>query len=155
VSGLEINPPAGTSAADRFLGGTLYDLSFAGPAGPVTVEAGARIAALDGGRITLLGGRVENGGTLEAPDGQVFLAAGSSISLARALDLTAVRGRAPPSSTFSPVGAADGVALNTGIISAPRGNITMVGGQTLQHGLLTATTGAQSNGSIFLGADGF
>jgi len=169
VSGLDI---AGTLAGQpittdaqrnaRFLQGTLYDLTLAGT-GNVTVERGADLAA-PGGRIALFGLQVVNSGTLEAPDGQVFLAAGSSAQLQPPQDLSAIRGLRPP--IASPGGSAqvppsytvvsgDGVADNEGLISTPRGNITLVGGLTAQNGMLSATTGAQANGSIVVGADGF
>ncbi|HYV65639.1 MAG TPA: filamentous hemagglutinin N-terminal domain-containing protein, partial [Myxococcales bacterium] len=149
VSGLDIAGPTLDQRNQRFLSGTLFDLSFAGPAGPVTVEAGAQLGAADSGRVVLLGGRVVNGGSIEVPDGQVILAAGSTISLGMAPDLSAVRGLAPP------VVSEGGLVDNSGIVSAPRGNITLVAADTRQDGMLTATTGGQANGSIYLGADGF
>jgi len=45
-----------------------------------------------------------------------------------------------------------GSVLNTGIVSADRGNITMTGGQLTQAGVLAATTSVNANGSIYLRA---
>ena len=160
VSGLDISGATADSRNQRFLGGTLYDLSFGAPAGvapgAVTADAGATLSA-SAGRVVLLGGRVLNAGSITAPDGQVILAAdapadpagSAAITLAMAPDLTAVRGLAPPA-----VRAGGGTVENTGLVSAPRGNITMVAGQTLQDGVLTATTGALATGSIWLGGEG-
>ena len=148
VSGLDLAGSTLDQRNQRFLSGTLYDLSFNGQAGPVTVEEGAQIGVSNHGRALLLGGQVFNAGAIDAPDGQVMLAAGSSIALQAPGDLSAVRGYPPP------LVSADGIAENNGIISTPRGNITMVAAQTLQDGILTATTGAQANGSITLGQDG-
>jgi filamentous hemagglutinin len=121
-----------------------------GAAAPeVKVEAGARIGVNSLGQVVLLGGSVRNAGTLEAPDGQVFLAAGTGVDLGAAND----------NRSFSPnallLGDPGYRAVNEagGLISVPRGNITMVGRNVEQSGLLTATTGAKANGSIDLGSN--
>jgi filamentous hemagglutinin len=157
LSGLDLAAPTIAQRDQRFLSGTLYDLQFARQDvqvadGDVRVEAGARLTA-DGGRIVLLGEHVRNAGSLQSDDGQVYLAAGSAITLNPSSTLTDVRGLRPPGSVFTPVDSS-GEVENTGIISAARGNITLVAGRTLQDGLLTATTGAEANGSIYVGADG-
>jgi len=151
-----------------FLSSALSSLAFSagnGPAGRITIAPGASIQVSPFGRVVLVGGALENGGSIEAPDGQVFLAAGNQVTLAPATDLTRVRGLRPPETPdpplsgvdqpYSPVADGSGTVLNTGLISAPRGNITMVAGTTRQEGVLTSTTGAQSNGSIVLGGPGF
>src|SRR5262249_16481949 len=143
LSGLDILPAQGQTADDRFLRGTLTSLDFGGPGGPVSIEAGAKIQVSPFGRATLFGPVVSNHGTIEAPDGQVILAAGSTVDLQGA-DL-GLRGLAQP--------LVDGAGLvdNGGVISTPRGNITMLAEQTLQNGLLTATTGAEGEGPTHLG----
>jgi len=153
AAGMDLSGSTLVARNQLFQTSALHGLTFSGPAGAVIVEAGAKLAADPGGRIVLLGGEVHNGGTLEAVDGQVFLAGGTGIALAPSPQLTAVRGLAPPSTRYAVV-AGDGEVENTGVVSTPRGNITMVGARTLQNGLLTATTGAEANGSINLGADG-
>jgi filamentous hemagglutinin family protein len=149
VSGLDLAGPTEDARNQAFLGNALFNLAFAGPGGAVTVADGARINAAGFGRVVLLGSQVTNAGSIVVPDGQVVLAAGSSISLNQNPDLTQVRGLAPP--TVSP----DGLVENDGLISTPRGNITLVAADTRQNGLLNASTGAQANGSIYLGLDGF
>lgn len=148
---------AGESAADRnsefkksgMAGSFRLAMPPPGAAAPeVEVEAGARIGVNSYGQVVLLGGSVRNAGTLEAPDGQVFLAAGTGVDL----------GAADDNRSFSPkvllLGDPEYRAVNEtgGLISVPRGNITMVGRNVEQSGLLTATTGAKANGSINLGS---
>jgi filamentous hemagglutinin family protein len=158
VSGLDIAKSTVDAQIGRFLTETdtdhLYNLSFAsnGAGGNVVVEPGAILQA-DQGRVVLLGHEVRNGGWLRADDGQVYLAAGDTIQLAQSANLSDVRGLAVPDRNFAPVDAS-GTVVNGGLVSADRGNVTMVGGHTRQDGLVTATTGAEANGSIFLGADG-
>jgi filamentous hemagglutinin family protein len=156
ASGLEILAPTPAEQLSRFQTGNLAGLSFGGPGAGihgVQVEAGARLTA-NGGRIVLLGEQVVNAGTLQSDDGQVYLAAGGAITLAPSPDLAGVRGLAPPRDRVSPVDGG-GLVENSGLITAARGNITLVAGRTLQDGLLTATTGAEANGSINVGGDGF
>ena len=133
----------------------------------IVVQPGAQMTAADQGRILLAGQSVTNGGTLTAPDGQVVLAAGTQVFLAADSDPT-VRGLivevdvAPGSSASNQLTAAlsnqaTGTASNqaTGTLSAPRGNITMVGLAVNQDGRISATTSVSANGSIRLeAADG-
>ena len=115
-------------------------------AGLVTVQSGAKIGVLSHGQAVLLGTQVANNGSIEAPDGQVLLAAGTGVSLAKPVDPTQQRGYSPPVVTGG------GVVENSGVISAPRGNITVAGEEFRQNGLLTATTSGEANGSITLGS---
>jgi len=173
TSGLEIAGADEATANGHFLNDHLASLDFVRPAwGPpvqgdqpfaIEVDAGAQISAADGGRVVLLGGSVLNAGTLASPDGQVFLAAGKQIQLVEptASQLTTTRGFAPPEESVNPYTAfqsplveVDGAVENTGIVSARRGSILMLAGDTRQDGLATATTGAQANGSIYIGQIG-
>lgn len=116
----------------------------------VVVQQGARITAADQGRILLAGQAVTNGGSLTAPDGQVILAAGQAVYLQASTD-PSIRGLVVEVDK-------GGTAWNqlTGSISAPRGNVTMVGLMVNQDGRVSATTSVASNGSIRLeAADGF
>jgi len=115
----------------------------------VLVQPGAQITAADGGRLLLAGQDVINGGTLTAPDGQVILAAGQSAYLAASSDpslrglIVAVTG--------------NGTVTNQagGVISAPRGNVSLIGYAVNQNGRLSATTAVSANGSVVLtAADG-
>jgi filamentous hemagglutinin family protein len=116
----------------------------------VVVAPGAQLTSADQGRIFLTGQSVTNGGTLTAPDGQVILAAGTQIYLQADND-PSLRGL---------IVEVDGTASNsasnqlTGLLSAPRGNITMVGLAVNQDGRISATTSVSANGSIRLEAAG-
>lgn len=114
----------------------------------VTVEAGARITTHNRGAAMLFGHNVVNRGTIASPDGQVIMAAGDSIYLAR---------NYTPSGDIDPDlrGVLAGVdrggrVSNAGVIETDRGNITLVGKSVIQAGALAATTAARANGSIFL-----
>jgi filamentous hemagglutinin family protein len=134
---------------------------------PLTVQAGAIINAAPGGKVLLLGGNVTNNGTISTPQGQTILAAGDAVYLEQntAPESGGVRGivanvdngigvtidqktwtlqRNAPGSGWT--------AQNTGIITADEGNITLVGQNVTQNGILTATTSAALDGSIKLWA---
>jgi filamentous hemagglutinin family protein len=112
----------------------------------VLVQPGAQIVAADQGRILLTGQNVTNGGSVTAPDGQVILAAGAKVYLQADAD-PSLRGLIVEVD-------AGGTAWNqmTGSLSAPRGNITMVGLAVNQDGRISATTSVAANGSIRLEA---
>lgn len=123
-------------------------------AGLVAVEQGARIETAASGRAMLLGGDVRNDGSISAPGGQVLLAAAQQVYL-RASDDSAMRG------LYVELGNG-GLAVNNGLIEAPRGNVTLAGRDVTLGGLgesgeriagvITATTGLTANGSITLQA---
>jgi filamentous hemagglutinin family protein len=114
----------------------------------IVVEPGAQLTAADQGRLLLAGQNVINGGTLTAPDGQVILAAGSQVFLQADSD-PSVRGLIVEVDADN-----HNTAWNqlTGSLSAPRGNITMVGLAVNQDGRISATTSVSANGSIRLEA---
>jgi filamentous hemagglutinin len=115
--------------------------------GSVTVAPGAQITAASGGRILLAAPTaVQNSGTLEAPDGQVVLAAGEKVYL-QASNSPELRGLVVEVDQ-------GGKSWNqlTGNLSAPRGNITLVGLAVNQDGRISATTTVSANGSVRLEA---
>ncbi|RRJ94968.1 filamentous hemagglutinin N-terminal domain-containing protein [Opitutaceae bacterium TAV4] len=120
-------------------------------AGLVKVEAGAHIQTDASGRVFLLGGNVENHGTISTPDGQTILAAGQSAYIKASTESTLrgweieVAGNGNPDSSL-------GNAISTGEIIAERGNITLVGKNVTVAGRLAATTSVTANGSVFLHA---
>lgn len=120
----------------------------AGDPVPVRIEVmkGAQLKAdPDGsGRIMLLGQQVRNAGRIEAPDGQVVLAAGEKVYLQASTD--------PDLRGLLVEVDAGGEAWNrvTGQISTPRGNTTLVGLAVNQEGTIAATTSVRSNGSVRL-----
>ena len=115
----------------------------------IVVEPGASLNVAPYGQVLLLGvpgaggiPAVVNQGSIEAPDGQVLLAAGREIYLLASADNRRL---------LASVNYSGGTVENAGIISAPRGNITMVGATVAQRGLLTATSSGDAEGSIYLG----
>ena len=89
---------------------------------------------------------ISNAGSLNAPDGQVILAAGQSLYLQASTDSN-LRGLIVEVD-------GGGTAANqlTGSISAPRGNVTLTGLMVNQDGRVSATTSVAANGSIILQA---
>ena len=157
---------AGTSAAalEQF---TVNSQNFATDAGTgitntgvITVQSGAQLTAADGGRLLLAAPTVQNAGTLTAPDGQIVLAAGQRAYLQASSDpslrglLVEVDGGTPAASQLAANTGAQGTITNqaSGLLSAPRGNITLVGYAVNQDGRISATTSVAANGSIVLEA---
>jgi filamentous hemagglutinin len=113
--------------------------------GAVIVQQGATIST-PSGRILLAAPTVQNAGTLSAPDGQVVLAAGQDVYLQASTD-SSLRGLVVEVDH-------GGKAWNqlNGELSAPRGNISMVGLAVNQDGRISATTTVAANGSVRLEA---
>lgn len=124
--------------------------------GDVVVQAGAQLNSPStsdhvGGKIALIGPNVVNAGTISTPDGQTILAAGNQVGLAahdsndpslRGLDVY--------------VGAVDstsGTATNSGVIDAPRADVTIAGKSVNQLGGIDSSTSVSLNGRIDLLAD--
>lgn len=150
---------------------------FQGTGGFVKVFEGAQITAGSQGRVMLIAPTVVNQGSVTAPDGQVILAAGSKVYL-RAADDANLNLRGLLVEVDSPTGLNDfqtpntgvkngvldgqavalsnastdmlGNATNLGELSAPRGNVTMVGYAVNQMGIARATTSVVANGSVYL-----
>ena len=154
-----------------------FQMDPAAAPGFVTVLEGAQITAGAQGRVMLIAPTVSNRGTITAPDGQIILAAGSKAYLRsndnanynlRGLlievdsssglnNFTTANTSVPASVTLDGVTqqlpaaqAMLGQASNSGTLSTPRGNITMVGFAVNQSGIAKATTSVVSNGSIYL-----
>ena len=115
-----------------------------GALGAVTVERGAEISSAEGGRILMLAPEVNNGGTITTPGGQAIAAAAQDkVYLAVADGDPNLRGLLVEVET-------GGTVTNTGTISAPRGNVTLLGYAVNQQGLASATTSVSVNGSVRL-----
>jgi filamentous hemagglutinin family protein len=115
----------------------------------VVVQPGAQISAADGGRLLVAGQSVVNGGSLSAPDGQIVLAAGQSVYLQASAD-PSLRGLVVEVT-------GNGTASNQigATLSAPRGNVSLIGLAVNQDGRISATTAVSANGSVILqAADG-
>ena len=125
----------------------------------ISVQPGAQMTATasSGGRILLAGQNVTNGGNLSAPDGQIVLAAGQSLYLSGSTDasmrglIVEVAGSSPAGSNGEP-GVGTTTNQNGATLSAPRGNVSLVGMAVNQNGRISATTAVSANGSVILRA---
>lgn len=170
---------------DRLVGGDPSRPQFSGAQGGgaargfIKVFEGANITADSQGRVMLIAPTVVNRGTVQAPDGQVILAAGTRAYLrtddtVNSLDLRGllveVDNEGLANLDFNAVNtsvvdsALDGVpvslrsaaedklghATNVGTLSSARGNVTMVGYAVNQNGIARATSSVISNGSVYL-----
>ena len=118
--------------------------SFEGTTGSIIVDTGSVLKAAEGGKVMLFAPSVENNGRIEAPGGQVILAAGQKVYLRGSND-DSLRGLIVEVAT-------GGTATNgaTGHIVANRGNVYVAGLTVNQQGRITATTSVSRNGSIHL-----
>ena len=122
-----------------FLAGRLTFTS-AGNAGIVT-NAGA-IHAAGGGRIYLVGQKVENTGALTAPGGEVLLAAGQNVQIVDT---------GHPGVSIALSGAA-GDVRNMGRIAAEAGRIGLGGALVTNAGEISASSAVSEGGRVFLRA---
>ena len=133
--------------------------------GDITVQRGARLTAPTnadhvGGRIALIGANVNNEGTIFTPDGQTILAAGLQVGMTahsssdpslRGLDVYVGAVEDPDGFVGAYAGSA-GKVTNAGLLSSPRGNITMTGKDIVQLGAITSSTSVALNGRVDLNA---
>lgn len=122
-----------------FLAGRLTFTS-AGNAG--TVRNAGVITAPTGGRIYLVGQKVENTGTLQASRGEVLLAAGQNVQLVDT-------GHPGVSITLS---GANGDVTNVGRIVADAGRIGLAAGLVTNAGEISASSAVSEGGRVFLRA---
>ncbi len=134
--------------------------AFKDAIGQVQVLAGARIdtaasntATRGGGYVLLLGSEVHNGGSITTPGGQAALAAGDDFYIRKGYgtdgNLKSTTTGNEVSATLKP-GSTAGRVANTGLVSAPTGDITLTGSQVRQDGVLIATTDIGTRGAIHL-----
>ncbi|SDI08347.1 filamentous haemagglutinin family protein [Janthinobacterium sp. YR213] len=144
--------------------GTAGATTFTDAAGKVQVQAGARLASNapkgsteGGGYVMLLGKEVHNAGEISTPKGQALLAAGDSFTIKKGVGtdgnpLSTTRG-----SEVTPqfaAGSTAGKVVNTGLIQAREGDVTLAGRTVQQDGVLLATTTTATRGTIHLNALG-
>ncbi|WP_194457891.1 filamentous haemagglutinin family protein [Bradyrhizobium sp. CCBAU 53421] len=122
-----------------------------GPTGDITVEAGAVIVTASpasvttgGGNAFLFGANVQNSGSIVTPGGQAALVAGTSVYV------TTSSGTSQQGLALNVLNG--GTVSNTGLIAAPTGNVTLVGMNLQQSGVVVATTSVNQAGSILLSA---
>ncbi|CAB3927740.1 filamentous hemagglutinin family protein [Achromobacter deleyi] len=157
----------GTGAAERYTPSFGNDLTGQGDAaragnatGDVRVEAGARIQTAapgsvtqGGGYVLLLGREAHNAGQISAPGGQATLAAGDTFIIRRGLasdanGLSTTRGNEV--SARRNAASQAGLAVNSGLIQAPVGDITLTGHDVRQLGVAVSTTTVTTRGTVHL-----
>jgi len=118
-------------------------INFSGSPGAGALQNQGSLTTPSGGRIYLIAPRVENSGLINAPNGDILLAAGHQVSLVDSSnpDLRVV------------VSAPDAMALNLGQIMAASGRIGIHAALLQQSGRISADAAVQGEGGrIFLKA---
>ncbi|WP_206176129.1 filamentous haemagglutinin family protein [Variovorax sp. RKNM96] len=134
--------------------------TFTDAAGAVVVQAGAQIAThapasvtQGGGYVLLLGKEVRNAGQITTPSGQTVLAAGDSFTIRKGVGTEANQGSTTAGNEVSTSRAADsasGTVVNTGLITATTGDVTLTGHSVTQAGVIVATTSTSKRGTVHL-----
>ncbi len=126
------------------------------PSGSITIQAGASISThangsgSDGGFVLIAAPNVNNAGTITTTDGQTILAAGIGVSLLQ----SSTQWLVPELTGRINVGGVDatpaGSLVNTGLIQAETGNVTLLGTNMTLAGVVGVTTSVSRPGSIVI-----
>ena len=143
---------------------TATAVAFAPATGDVVVEAGASIrthapssVTQGGGYVLLLGREVGNRGTIETPSGQTVLAAGDAFVIRKGMGTdsnTTSTTRGNEVTTLRAEGSQAGKVVNQGLVRATQGDITLVGHDVVQDGVLLSSTSVNTRGTVHLRAEG-
>ena len=117
-------------------------LTFTSPGGAGTLHNAGAIHTASGGRIYLVAPKVENTGTLTAPNGEVLLAAAQNVQLVDT---------GHPGVSIALSGAA-GEVKNMGRIVADAGRIGLGGALVTNAGEISASSAVREGGRVFLRA---
>ncbi|MDB5974748.1 MAG: filamentous hemagglutinin family N-terminal domain protein [Nevskia sp.] len=131
---------------DPTMGGLLTHGDSA--AGSITIESGASITTGELGFSLIAAPHIENHGSITATDGQIILAAGSGVSLSQSANSA---GLIAPTLAYDPAHP-ESTLVNDGIIQSLRGNVTLLGLDIRQDGIVGATTSVTRPGSITINA---
>ncbi|MDF3838485.1 filamentous hemagglutinin N-terminal domain-containing protein, partial [Cupriavidus basilensis] len=149
----------------QFTSNGIYGLNGTAPGftdalGKVDVQAGAQIATRSpatvtqgGGYVLLLGGEVSNAGTIATPRGQTALAAGDSFVIRRGVGTDGNTTSSTRGNEIAPqfvAGGSAGKVVNSGLIMASEGDVTLAGRDVQQLGVAVATTTVNTRGTIHL-----
>jgi filamentous hemagglutinin family protein len=138
---------------NTFLNGGLSGTFLGGssnPAGNITIDAGADIESGSLGFTIIAAPNVTNAGMVVANGGQALLLAGTAVTLSfreavNTTDQMDVSLEDSGSSLYS--------LVNTGLVEATTGNVTLEGYSITQNGVVAATTSISRPGSITLVAE--
>ncbi|WP_434700588.1 filamentous haemagglutinin family protein [Pseudomonas sp. D1-1] len=134
--------------------------TFTDAAGKVEVQRGAQIethraatSTAGGGYALLLGSEVENAGSIITAKGQTTLAAGDSFYIRRGQGTSGnlrstTRGNEVATSLKS--GSSAGTVINSGLIQASTGDITLTGHRVQQNGVAVASSSVDTRGTVHL-----
>ena len=134
--------------------------TFTDAAGKVEVQQGALIethraatSTAGGGYALLLGSEVENAGSIITAKGQTTLAAGDSFYIRRGQGTSGnLRSttRGNEVATSLKPGSSAGTVINSGLIQASTGDITLTGHRVEQNGVAVATSSVDTRGTVHL-----
>ncbi|UXH77419.1 filamentous haemagglutinin family protein [Roseateles amylovorans] len=134
--------------------------SFTEARGKIEVQAGAQITTpkpgsvtVGGGYAMLLGAEVRNDGQITTPSGQTVLAAGDSFTIRKGAGTEGNVGATTVGNEVAASrlpGSSAGTVVNSGLITAATGDITLTGHAVTQAGVLVSTTSTARRGTIHL-----
>ncbi|MBT2341600.1 MULTISPECIES: filamentous hemagglutinin family protein [Pseudomonas] len=134
--------------------------TFTDAAGKVDVQQGALIethraatSTAGGGYALLLGSEVENAGSIITAKGQTTLAAGDSFYIRRGQGTSGnLRSttRGNEVATSLKPGSSAGTVINSGLIQASAGDITLTGHRVEQNGVAVASSSVDTRGTVHL-----
>ncbi|MDR6601016.1 filamentous hemagglutinin family protein [Achromobacter deleyi] len=134
--------------------------TFQDALGRVEVQAGAQIrtaapttSTTGGGYVLLLGKEAVNAGTIDTPAGQALLAAGDSFVIKRGQGTSGNLVSTTKGNEVTPAGT-PGRVVNTGLIQAATGDVTLTGGDVVQGGVVLSSTSVDTRGTVHLTAAG-
>ncbi|HEY4317902.1 MAG TPA: filamentous hemagglutinin family protein, partial [Herbaspirillum sp.] len=140
--------------------GGVYTPSFTNASGNLVVEAGAQISTSapasvtqGGGYVLLMGQNVNNAGDIETPKGQVALAAGDNFIIRKGLGTDSNATSTTRGNEISPqlnAGSTAGQVINSGLLVAREGDVTLAGHDVQQNAVAVATTTVNARGTIHL-----
>ena len=134
--------------------------TFTDAAGKVEVQRGARIethraatSTAGGGYALLLGSEVENAGSIITAKGQTTLAAGDNFYIRRGQGTSGTlrsTTRGNEVATSLKPGSSAGTVINSGLIQASTGDITLTGHRVEQNGVAVASSSVDTRGTVHL-----
>ncbi|WP_439125709.1 MAG: filamentous hemagglutinin family protein [Pseudomonas rhizophila] len=134
--------------------------TFTDAAGKIEVQRGARIethraatSTAGGGYALLLGSEVENAGSIITAKGQTTLAAGDSFYIRRGQGTSGnprSTTRGNEVATSLKPGSSAGTVINSGLIQASTGDITLTGHNVQQNGVAVASSSVDTRGTVHL-----
>ncbi|MEC5319229.1 filamentous hemagglutinin family protein [Brenneria populi subsp. brevivirga] len=133
--------------------------TFTGAGGAVKVEQGALIATHapesstdGGGYVLLLGKEANNAGEIVTAGGQSVLAAGDDFIIKKGYGTDGNQTSTTRGNEVTASGG--GTALNSGLIRAATGDVTLTGGEVRQESVVASTTSQDARGTVHLTATG-